>query len=275
MEYIIKHASDYSPLEVANLLTRSFEGYFVPINVDETAFLQMVRRDDVDPASSRVIVLADNTPVGVELIARRGWTSRVAAMGVIAEWRSKGAGNFLMAHLTEEARERGDHALELEVIEQNLPAIRLYENFGFKKVRRLVSFVSENPAVFGNEQLEEIDIRELARMIAVHGFPDLPWQVSAETIAQFTPPARAFRSGPAYALISNPNVEQINFYSLLVEKDSRRQGKAGGLVQAILAAYPGKTWHVPAIAPEEVGMVFSNMGFNRDVLSQWQMKLDL
>lgn len=274
MEYSIKSTSDYPPREIAVLLTRSFEGYFVPIRFDEPGLLQMVRRDGVDLTSGRV-VLADETPVGIALIARRGWTSRVAGMGITADFRGRGAGKFLMGRLVQEAHQRGDRTLTLEVIEQNEPAVRLYESFGFARMRRLAGFILEDPGVTGDAQLEEIDIRELARMIALYGFSDLPWQVSAETIAHFTPPARAFRSGAAYALISNPDVEHISFHSLLVEKSARGQGKAGEMIRAILAAHPGRTWHVPAIIPEEIGMVFKKVGFNREMLSQWQMKLGL
>jgi hypothetical protein len=42
-----------------------------------------------------------------------------------------------------------------------------------------------------------------------------------------------------------------------------------------MAHYAGKTWHVPAIWPEEFGPLFERAGFQREELSQWQMKLSL
>jgi hypothetical protein len=42
-----------------------------------------------------------------------------------------------------------------------------------------------------------------------------------------------------------------------------------------MAHHAGKTWHVPAIFPEEFGNVFERAGFEKENLSQWQMKLSL
>ncbi len=274
MTYSTKPASDFPPGELAELMTRGFEGYFVPIHINQVTLLRLIGRDSVDITASHV-ALADERPVGLALIARRGWTSRVAGMAIVAEWRGRGAGKYLMGELVAAARQRGDHAVVLEVIEQNLPALRLYESFGFAKVRRLASFALEKSEGSGATGLVEVDIRELARAIALYGLPDLPWQASAETIAQHTPPARAFKLGGAYALISDPSAQRIAFHSLLVEPEARRQGRARALIQAVIAAHPGKSWHVPGFLPEEVGAVFQTAGFQRDVLSQWQMRLEL
>lgn len=275
MTFSTQPASEYSLLEIAELTTRGFEGYFVPIHITEWTLLRIIRQDSVDLSSSSV-VLTDGLPAGLALIARRGWVSRVAAMGIVAERRGKGAGKFLMGALIEAARQRGERALVLEVIEQNLPAVRLYENSGFGKVRRLLSFSrAGDPPAGSATGLEEIDIRDMARAISMYGLPDLPWQASAETIAQHTPPARAFRLGQAYAMISDPGPEQIAFYSLLVEPAGRGRGQGRAIVQAVLAAFAGKAWQVPAFLPEEVGIVFQKAGFQRGPLAQWQMRLDL
>ena len=55
--------ADLRGAEVADLLTRGFEGYFVPISIDEAALLTMVRRDDIDLNESRVL-LDDGQPIG-------------------------------------------------------------------------------------------------------------------------------------------------------------------------------------------------------------------
>jgi ribosomal protein S18 acetylase RimI-like enzyme len=274
VSYSTKPASDFPPAELAELMTRGFEGYFVPIHINQVSLLQLIGRDSVDITASHV-ALADEQPVGLALIARRGWSSRVAGMAIIPEWRGRGAGKYLMGELVAAARLRGDHAVVLEVIEQNVPALRLYESFGFTKVRRLAGFVLEKTEGPAAASPPEVDIRELARAIALYALPDLPWQASAETIAQHTPPARAFKLGKAYALISDPEAQRIAFHSLLVEPEARRQGQALALIRALLASYPGKNWHVPAFLPEEVGTIFQRAGFQRDVLSQWQMSLDL
>ena len=56
------------------------------------------------------VVHVDGTPAGVVLMARRGWTSRVAAMAVVPEFRRQRAGRALMEHVLAEAKQRGDAA---------------------------------------------------------------------------------------------------------------------------------------------------------------------
>ena len=89
------------------------------------------------------------------------------------------------------------------------------------------------------------------------------------------PPARAFRKGPAYIAISNPEAEHVVIWSLLVEEEARGHGLGTQMLRNIIANYRGKSWHVPAIFPEEFENVFLAAGFEKENLSQWQMRLAL
>ena len=267
-------ASEFPIPQLADLLTRGFEGYFVPINITAPVLLTMMRRDGIDLAESRVL-LKDGEPIGVALIARRGWTSRLAAMGIVADSRNGGAGTWAMQNLIEEARLRGDKGMALEVIEQNTAGVKLYQKVGFKIMRRLLGYKLENPQVESNAELIEIDIRELARLVTHHGLPDLPWQLSGANIVHHTPPARAFQLNDAYCLISNPDAEHVSISSVLVKAGSRGAGLSGVLMRALFARFPNKTWHVPAIYPEEICGVFEQVGMQREEISQWQMSLTL
>src|SRR5512133_430028 len=96
--YSTQTALDFSLAELADLFTRSFAGYFIPVNMTVPTLAGMLRRDGVDLAATRIL-LADGVPAGFGLIARRGWTSRLAAMGIVEALRGKGAGSYLMAEL--------------------------------------------------------------------------------------------------------------------------------------------------------------------------------
>ncbi|HNO31134.1 MAG TPA: hypothetical protein PKI78_05055, partial [Anaerolineales bacterium] len=139
------------------------------------------------------------------------------------------------------------------------------------KIRRLVGYKLEDPQVESNDELEEIDIRELARLVGHHGLTDLPWQLSGATLMQHTPPSRAFRINDAYCLITNPAVKDVAISSVLVKTRSRGAGLSGVLLRALFAKFPGKTWHVSAIYPEEMGVIFEHVGMTREAISQWQM----
>jgi len=267
-------ASNYPTPDLVQILNLSFDSYIVPVRFDIPYFLNMLRKDNVDLTLSRVL-LADGEPSGIGLIARRGWTSRLAAMGIAKSMRGKNAGTWFMESLIQEARDRGDREMVLEVIEQNEPAVRLYQKCGFQSVRRLVSLVNRDAKQDAKGDLQEIDLRELGRLILLHGLPDLPWQLSGETVALLNPPARAFKKGNAYIAISNPDLENIAISSLLVEPQARGKRLAVDLIETVMANYPGKIWHLSAIWPDEFGHVFELAGFQREELSQWQMRLQL
>ena len=267
-------ASNYSLAELATFLNEGFEEYFVPIQFTVPAFLNMLRKDGIDLTSSRVL-LAEAQPCGIALIARRGWTSRLAAMGVSKKMRGKGAGSWLMDELIKEACQREDREMVLEVIEQNEHAVKLYQKYGFQTVRRLVGCLRTDATEDPKSDLQEIDLRQLAQLIAQHGLPDLPWQLSAESVAQMNPPARGYRMGPAYIAVSNPSLDHVVIWSLLVEREARGQGLGTNLLKSVIANHPDKTWHMPALCPEELWKVFERADFEKEEVSQWQMRLAL
>lgn len=283
----LKPASEFSIPQLADLMTRSFEDYFVPINITKSALLTMLKRDSIDLTASKVIANG-NEHIGIAFIARRGWACRLAAMGLLPQARNQSLGTQTMQQLIEEAKERQDKEMILEVIEENTAGVKLYEKVGFKKVRRLVGYTFENPqfvaedgkpaqaAVLGGEkELREIDIRELARLVTYHGIKDLPWQLSGTTIMQHTPPSRAFKLNDAYCLISNPDATDIVIWSVLVKSRSRGAGLSNVLMKTLFNVFQNKIWRVPAIFPEEMSFIFEQVGMQRETISQWQMMLNV
>ena len=267
---VLKPASEHPIPFLADLMTRGFEGYIVPINITDSVLHTIIRRDGIDLTASRVL-MRDDEPIGVAFIARRGWTSRLAAFGITSNARSGGVGTWAMEQLLDEAKARGEKEMLLEVIEQNTAGVKLYEKVGFTKMRRLVGYKLENPQVESDVELEEIDIRELARLVAYHGLKDLPWQLSGASIMQHTPPSRAFRINDAYCLITNPEATDVAISSILVKTRSRGAGLSAVLLRALFAKFPNKVWHVSPIYPEEMGFIFEHVGMERETLSQWQM----
>jgi ribosomal protein S18 acetylase RimI-like enzyme len=274
MDFDAVPASNFTLPDLVNFVNQGFEGYFVPIQIDTVAFLNMLRKDGIDLTISRVLI-ADHQPCGIALLARRGWTSRLAAMGIAEERRGMGAGSWFMEQIIEEACQRGEREMSLEVIEQNEPAVKLYQKVGFQTVRRLIGLLHKGAEEKEMDTLQEIDLREMGRLISQQGLSDLPWQLSGESIAQMNPPARAYRKGKAYVAISNPDTEHVMIWSVLVEEDARGNGLGTNMLKNVIANHRGITWHVPAIFPEEFEKVFVRAGFEREKLSQWQMRLNL
>ena len=274
MDFDTVAASNFPLPDLVRFLNQGFEGYFIPIQIQLVDFLNMLRKDGIDLTASRVLI-TDDQPCGIALIARRGWTSRLAAMGISTERRGKGAGSWFMEQLIEEARQRGEREMSLEVIEQNEPAVKLYQKSGFQTVQRLIGLIRKDAKEKEMGSLQEIDLREMGRLISQHGLSDLPWQLSGETIAQMNPPAQAYCHGQTYAAISNPDAEHVVIWSLLVEAGARGNGLGTHMLKRIIAKHRGKTWHVPTLFPEEFENVFVRAGFEREKVSQWQMRLPL
>jgi ribosomal protein S18 acetylase RimI-like enzyme len=262
--------------EVAAAFTRSFEGYVVPLRFTPEAYERRFRGEDLDPYASRVYE-RDGAPAGVVLIARRGWTCRVAGMGIAPELRGAGVGRQVMSTAIAEARARGERTMILEVIEGNAPAVALYQKLGFTQRRRLVGYEWEPPALEVPEPFEEMDPLDFARVVAREGEADLPWNLAPETLAAAFSPARAYRLGDrACALIADPDAERLLLTALVVPKAYRRQGWGTSLLHALSAAFPGHPWSVTPVVPEGLADgFFAALGWKRRSLFQWEMVLGL
>lgn len=259
----------------ADLLARAFADYFVKLSFTTDRLLQMVRADSVDLAASRV-ALRSGVAIGGALIARRGWTSRLAAMALLPEARRQGAGRALVTRALEEAHARGERTMMLEVIEQNEPAVKLYEACGFQKIRRLVGFSGSGEGDSrATDVLREMDLRAVGAAITAQAPGDLPWQLSGETVAQLGPPHLGYHLDGAWIALSDPNEPTVAIRAVMAERLTSDLVRAGALLRAVIARHPGKTWTMPAIWPEEFSAAFDAAKLPRTALSQWQMKREL
>src|SRR5215203_6557068 len=264
-------------VEVADAVTRSFEGYLVPLRFTPEAYERRFRAENLDPYASR-LYFRDGSLAGVMLVSRRGWTRRVSAMGFVPEARNQGLGRWALGEVIAEARSQGERAVVLEVIEQNTPAVVLYGKVGFVTRRRLVGYRWQPGALPGSpDVLVEIDPLDFARIVAREGEPDLPWMLAAETLSAAAPPARAYRlDDRAFALISDPGSERIALAALVVPRSCRRQGWGSRLLQALGAAFPGRPLFVSPIVPEDLAPgFFARLGWERQGLSQLEMRLEI
>lgn len=257
----------------ADLLTRAFADYFVKLAIAEAALWQMARGDSVSFADS-LVVGRDGVPVGAAVVARRGWTSRLAGMALLPEARGAGLGRALVARLIAEAKARGDRGYVLEVIEQNAAAVRLYEAAGFQKVRRLVGFSGPAPAGLSPvAELVEVDLRTVAAAVIRDATVDWPWQLAGETIAQLTPPHRGYTLDGAWLALLNPAGPQAVVRALVVDGETDRAARAVRLLHAVMARHPVAQWRIAAQWPEELSGIFAAAGLARQELTQWQMAL--
>jgi ribosomal protein S18 acetylase RimI-like enzyme len=144
--------------ELTALFNAGYEDYVVPFHVDAAQLGSMIAAWHIDLARSRV-----SPGEGVALLGVRGDRGWIGGLGVVPASRRRGLGRALLEAVLAEAPPE----VTLEVIEQNEPAIRLYEDLGFGRVRILEvwSLDTEVPPA-------------LARVAepSPAGEADLPWQ---------------------------------------------------------------------------------------------------
>ncbi len=266
-------ASNVSFKEIADILNDVYTGYITPITFEEETVRVVLRADSLD-ADESWIAMRDGAPVGCALVGRRDRRSRLGAMGVTPALRGMGVGRLMLERVVERSRDRADERLELEVIEGNTHAIRLYESVGFVTQRQLLAF--EHEAVGGGEVAELVDVaqEEAANVIADHGPDDLPWQISGRTLRAPRELYKAHRLGRAWAVVVDTPEGPRAMRGLCVERDARRQGQATRLLRALVAQYSDRPWMAPALCPEDlVGELFLRAGFTQADISQRQMVL--
>ncbi|MEI7984725.1 MAG: GNAT family N-acetyltransferase [Armatimonadota bacterium] len=268
-------AIEFTASQLAEAVTTCFEGYIMPFIIDAPAFERRFRPEGLDSQASIILKNGEN-PAAVCLIARQGWTSRVAAMAIAPAFRRQGVGQHLMNLVIEESRKRNDHRLVLEVIEQNPPAIGLYESVGLTKIRRLVGYRRE-PSQGTMTKVEIIDPSIVIRQQVIECDHDLPWDYRPETLSlKGTPMKGVTLDSEAFALITDTIPERIIIWSIFTKRANRNSGKAKKLVEAIAAMYPEKALVTPIALPDDHAPEFLRAaGFKEVDISQFEMAIDL
>ena len=160
-------ASELALADFAALWTAAYEGYFVPVHVDEAALAAIVDSWDIDLARSRVALDGD-ARLGFANLAVREHGAWIGGVGVVPAARRGGVGRALMEAILGDA----PRPVTLEVIEQNEAAIALYELLGFERTRILeVWSLHEAPLV----EARKVDPAPL-------GLSGLPWQRADESL---------------------------------------------------------------------------------------------
>ncbi len=140
MTLTVQPAVEFPLSTLCDIINRSFKGYVGgDINFTPPVLAGFIAQGGIHLTRS-LVALQDGEPAGIVMLARRGWSVRVALMGVIADFQNQGVGRWLLTQIADEAKTNGDRTLVLEVIEQNPRAVHLYEAGGYHSIRRLMGY---------------------------------------------------------------------------------------------------------------------------------------
>ncbi len=251
MDLTYRTLCDCTSEDVAAAFLRIFEDYAVPPppHFDGAAFERRFRSEHLDRAASQLVTCGPD-PVATILVARRGRTSHISGLGVAAAYRHAGLARRLLTAACQEAQQRGDTRMLVEVLTTDATAGHLYESCGFVTRRRLVGFTKVLSSAMPAGQALEIDTGTVAELVASEGATDLPWFLHPASLAGCSLPTRAYElDGRAYA-VATLRGSELHFRALLVRPDARRRGLARRLIDIVAFSHSAKVCTVFPYVPE-------------------------
>lgn len=119
---------------------------FEPLRYEHLRQMAEIEKEAFDmPWTENMFIPELNAPDATYVVGTRGGEvicyggfhtvldeAHITNIAVKSTERGKGIGKFLMATLLGKAREKGVKHVTLEVKSTNMPAIRMYEDFGFR-----------------------------------------------------------------------------------------------------------------------------------------------
>lgn len=211
-----KRASDLEIHELVDIWNKSFTGYFVDISLNEESFLARIHRDQIQLSHS-IVGYIDAKPIGLILNAFQqvagqniAWNGGTAIMPA---YRAKKLGQSFMKENLSIYQDQKVKIAFLEAFEENTPAIRLYERFGYEIIDQLQfeSFRTAG-AWTGNTSdspewiAKSATCEEVSRLSFYHHFA--PWQSQWDHI----PEGKGF-------ILSHPEYGEVAYALYRVVKD--------------------------------------------------------
>lgn len=177
---------DFTIAELCDLFNNAFADYFVKIELTPELLQKKISSEDIQLNKS-VGIVSKGKPVGFIFHAIRNMEGKLVAYnagtGVIPEFRGKNATEKMYNFILPELIKLNVSKVLLEVIEQNIQAIKSYRKVGFEKVVDLKCYKGK-PGFIGG--LTDISVKETEVFSAEElqqFWTWIPtWQHSTETI---------------------------------------------------------------------------------------------
>lgn len=135
--------STTSIADLVQVFNASFEGYFIPIQLNETVLLDKMKSENVFLEYS-VGVSINNQLVAFILIGIDSKNNQLlsynAGTGVIPEFRGQHLPKKMYAYLLPLLHKNNIRNHYLEVITQNQKAIKIYESIGYQVTKKVICF---------------------------------------------------------------------------------------------------------------------------------------
>ncbi|MCY1721899.1 GNAT family N-acetyltransferase [Prolixibacteraceae bacterium Z1-6] len=262
--------------ELTVLFNKSFADYFVKIEFTPDLLKEKIYSEDIQLDKS-VGVFLNNEPTGFILHAIRNNRAYNAGTGVIPAFRGNNATCKMYDFILPILKKAGVSEIELEVIQQNTPAIKSYRKIGFEKENILKCFEGKINASPVNKHIKvkETTDTDFAHLEKWWNWKPT-WQYSTETIKK----SSSYKVFCAFLnnricgyMVANLNSGRVAQFA--VNPANRNQGIATALLQHLSDLYNGQLTinNVDGEQPESLSFL-TNRSLN-PFLTQYKMKLIL
>lgn len=264
--------------QLADLFNAAFADYFVKVNMTPEILDEKIYSEDIDLNFSMGI-FNNEKPVGFMLHAIRETDRKKVAYnagtGVVKEFRGQNATVKMYEQLIPLLKEQDVSEIFLEVIAQNVAAIRSYEKAGFQIVADLPCFngAVKEPVSNANLEIKEFERLEFNK---VQNFFDWQptWQHTNATISKI----ESLRFWGAFIqdqlvgfLVGQPARSRV--YQFAVAHDYRRKGIGKALFYAFAEAMKSEISTINVDDPSGHSQLFLQQIGLQPFLSQYKMRL--
>ena len=243
-DIVIKNLADIKPEDITAAFLDAFADY--SMSLDERSLADMLkRRGAVQELSfgafdrGRIVSFIING-IGDYSGRRMAYDT---GTGTVKEYRGLGLTDRIFNYSVEHLVNAGVKDYVLEVLTDNIPAVKIYSRQGFKTVREFDCFTAANESVAANlkdtapgVKIRRSDIDEVRCMAGYMDF-EPSWQNSFESIGR-NPEAFLFLAaydGDAKVGFGVSETAYGDITLLAVDKSARRQGVGSALLRGLVA----------------------------------------
>ncbi|WP_281083395.1 GNAT family N-acetyltransferase [Klebsiella quasivariicola] len=270
MTVIPVSALEYSMAELCRILADSFNESSTPFALPPDMFASRFISEGLSLEDS-CVWLVNGNPAAIAIVTRRMDKARLAAFGVLPEYRSQGLAKQMLTPLFISLKEQKLSSVRLEVLRENTRAVALYHALGFQ-VRRHLRKYRGDPHSHSEKtsgDMEYMTADDFLRTVSSAPEDDLPWLASP--LPLLTIPCHILRDNEHAWCAVAECMGQPQLRGLFVEPAYRYQGRAKTMLKKINARWPGIG--TSAAVPETLAPLFTAAGYQAEPLGQFEMAL--
>lgn len=229
--------------EILNAFNASFSDYFVPFHLNLKQLQSKMVADSIDLNLSVGVFYNNNLTAFILHGSKKTTTETLiynGGTGVIPEKRGNGLTKQMYDYILPILKEKGISALFLEVISENIKAIKSYQKAGFKITRNLNCFKGVLKTLEPNNEFIIKPLKDYNWKL-LHSFWDIlpTWQNSKETVntlknSNFSLGAYAENELIGY-IIYNPTSRRLQ--QIAISKNYRKKKVATTLLYEVSKKY--------------------------------------